>query len=104
MTAPEQRAWLVRLSELRFRVFSGAPVVEVAPAQWGLDPTAIGQAAHSRRYRETPPDQAGFLLKFVKQALNVAAPIEAFQARRPALDAKGGHSGGQRSVDVRPGR
>jgi hypothetical protein len=54
----DRQAWLVRFGELRYRAFGGAPVVEVAPAQWGLDPTTIRQAAHSRRYRETPPDQA----------------------------------------------
>ena len=53
----DQQAWLVRFGELRYRAFSGAPVVEVAPAQWGLDPTTIRQAAHSRRYRESAPDQ-----------------------------------------------
>ncbi|MEU0532439.1 hypothetical protein [Amycolatopsis tolypomycina] len=57
----DQQAWLVRFGELRYRAFGGAPVVEVAPAQWGLDPTTIRQAAHSRRYRETAPDQADFL-------------------------------------------
>lgn len=54
----EQQAWLVRLGELRFRAFGGAPVVDVAPAQWGLDPTTIRQAAYSRRYRETAPGRA----------------------------------------------
>ncbi|WIY05333.1 hypothetical protein QRX60_16345 [Amycolatopsis mongoliensis] len=58
---PAEQARLLRLGELRFRVFSGAPVVEVAPAQWGLDPAAVRQAAAGRRYRETPPGQAGFL-------------------------------------------
>jgi len=53
----DQQAWLVRFGELRYRAFSGAPVVEVTPAQWGLDPTTIRQAAHSRRYRETAPEQ-----------------------------------------------
>jgi hypothetical protein len=61
MLTSDQRAWQLRFAELRYRVFSGAPVVEVAPAQWGFDPTAVRQAANSRRYRETPPDQAGFL-------------------------------------------
>ncbi|WP_240521770.1 hypothetical protein [Amycolatopsis vastitatis] len=59
--APPQQAWLLRLGELRFRVFSGAPVVEVSPEQWGLDAGSVRQAAASRRYRETPPDQPGFL-------------------------------------------
>ncbi|WP_410613766.1 hypothetical protein [Amycolatopsis sp. lyj-109] len=54
----DQQAWLVRFGELRYRAFGGAPVVEVAPARWGLDPTTIRQAAHSRRYRETTPSQA----------------------------------------------
>ncbi|MEV7096071.1 hypothetical protein AB0M80_24795 [Amycolatopsis sp. NPDC051045] len=54
----DHQAWLVRFGELRYRAFGGAPVVEVAPAQWGLDPTTIRQAAHSRRYRETAPSQA----------------------------------------------
>ncbi|WP_285476832.1 hypothetical protein [Amycolatopsis sp. NBRC 101858] len=58
---PAEQAWLLRLGELRFRVFSGAPVVEVSPAQWGLDDRAVRQAAAGRRYRETPPGQAGFL-------------------------------------------
>lgn len=61
MTLPADQIWRVRLGELRFRVFSGAPVVDVAPAQWGLDPVAVRQAAMSRRYREIPPDQPGFL-------------------------------------------
>jgi hypothetical protein len=51
----DQQSWLVRFGELRYRAFSGAPVAEVAPAQWGLDPATIRQAAHSRRYRETAP-------------------------------------------------
>ncbi|GHF97443.1 MULTISPECIES: hypothetical protein [Amycolatopsis] len=57
----DQQAWLVRFAELRYRPFGGAPVVEVVPAQWGLDPTTVRQAAHSRRYRETAPDRAGSL-------------------------------------------
>ncbi|MEU8638189.1 hypothetical protein AB0C38_38915 [Amycolatopsis sp. NPDC048633] len=61
MAPPAEQAWLLRLGELRFRVFSGAPVVEVSPAQWGLDAHAVRQAAAGRRYRETPPGQAGFL-------------------------------------------
>src|SRR5689334_11498645 len=60
MITPD-KAWLVRLGELRFRAFGGAPVVEISPEQWGLGPADIRQAAVSRRYRETPPDQAGFL-------------------------------------------
>ncbi|WP_086845009.1 hypothetical protein [Amycolatopsis kentuckyensis] len=54
----DRQAWLARVGELRYRAFGGAPVVEVAPAQWGLDPTTTRQAAHSRRYRETTPAQA----------------------------------------------
>jgi hypothetical protein len=61
MARPAEQAWLLRQGELRFRVFSGAPVVEVSPAQWGLDAAAVRQAAIGRRYRETPPGQAGFL-------------------------------------------
>ncbi|MEV6877140.1 hypothetical protein [Amycolatopsis sp. NPDC051128] len=61
MMTADHHTWQLRFSELRYRGFSGAPVVEVAPAQWGIDPTAIRQAATARRYRETPPDQAGFL-------------------------------------------
>ncbi|MDQ7806053.1 hypothetical protein Q5425_20115 [Amycolatopsis sp. A133] len=57
----DQQAWLVRFAELRYRAFAGTPVVEVAPARWGLDPTTIRQAAHSRRYRETVPGQPDFL-------------------------------------------
>ncbi|WP_410564308.1 hypothetical protein [Amycolatopsis sp. cmx-4-61] len=53
----DQQAWLVRFNELRYRAFAGAPVAEVAPAQWGLDPATIRQAAHARRYRETVPDR-----------------------------------------------
>ncbi|MDS0133372.1 MULTISPECIES: hypothetical protein [unclassified Amycolatopsis] len=53
----DQQAWLVRFGELRHRAFSGVPVVDVVPAQWGLDPTAVRQAAHSRRYREIAPAQ-----------------------------------------------
>ncbi|MGW3996989.1 hypothetical protein ACWEF6_26185 [Amycolatopsis sp. NPDC004772] len=53
----DQQAWLVRFGELRHRAFSGVPVVDVVPAQWGLDPTTVRQAAHSRRYRETAPAQ-----------------------------------------------
>jgi hypothetical protein len=60
-TMAPDRAWQARLGELRFRVFTGVPVVEVAPAQWGLDASVVRQAAVSRRYRETPPGQAGFL-------------------------------------------
>lgn len=55
------RARLVRIGELRFRAFTGAPVVEISPEQWGLGPDDVRQAALSRRYRETPPDRAGFL-------------------------------------------
>ncbi len=61
MAPPAERAWLVRLGELRFRVFSGAPVVEVSPEQWGLDAASVRQTATGRRYRETAPDQPGFL-------------------------------------------
>lgn len=61
MAPPTQQAWLLRLGELRFRVFSGAPEVQVSPEQWGLDAGSVRQAAASRRYRETPPDRPGFL-------------------------------------------
>ncbi|MFG1638947.1 hypothetical protein ACGFMK_01535 [Amycolatopsis sp. NPDC049252] len=58
---PAGQAHLVRLGELRFRAFSGTPVVQVSPQQWGLQAHEVRQAALGRRYRETPPDQAGFL-------------------------------------------
>ncbi|SFW62177.1 hypothetical protein [Amycolatopsis australiensis] len=61
MAPPAQRAWLLRLGELRFRVFSGVPVVEVSPEQWGLDAATVRQAAAGRRYREVPSAQAGTL-------------------------------------------
>lgn len=54
----DQEAGLVRYGELRYRAFGGAPVVEVVPARWGLDPAAVRQAAHSRRYREIGPATA----------------------------------------------
>ncbi|KDN23599.1 hypothetical protein [Amycolatopsis rifamycinica] len=57
----DHRAWLVRFGELRYRAFGGASVVEVVPAQWGLDPATVRQAAHWRRYRETAPDRADAL-------------------------------------------
>ncbi|MEQ0565836.1 hypothetical protein ABJI51_42735 [Amycolatopsis sp. NEAU-NG30] len=57
----DSRAWLLRFAELRYHGFSGTPVVEIDPAQWGLDSTAVRQAAASRRYRETPPVRPGFL-------------------------------------------
>jgi hypothetical protein len=49
MLTSDHRAWQLRFAELKYRVFAGAPVVEVAPAQWGFDPTAVRQAAASRR-------------------------------------------------------
>jgi len=58
---PAEQAHLLRLGELRYRVFSGAPVVQVSPDRWGIGAGEIRQAALTRRYRETPPDQAGFL-------------------------------------------
>jgi hypothetical protein len=61
MAPPAQRAWLLRLGELRFRAFSGAPVVQVSPERWSLDAGTVRQIAAARRYRETPPDQPGFL-------------------------------------------
>lgn len=61
MMTTATQATTVRLGELRYRVFTGTPVVEVAPAQWGLGEPAVRQAAFSRRYREIAPDQAGFL-------------------------------------------
>lgn len=61
MAPPAERAWLLRLGELRFREFAGAPVVEVSPEQWGLDAATVRQAAAGRRYRETPPVRPGFL-------------------------------------------
>ncbi|MGW4520334.1 hypothetical protein [Amycolatopsis sp. NPDC004378] len=61
MIATAGNTLYVRLGELRFRVFTGTPVVEVAPARWGLDPIVVRQAAFSRRYREIPAAQAGTL-------------------------------------------
>ncbi|WP_410669727.1 hypothetical protein [Amycolatopsis sp. cmx-4-68] len=61
MTSADQRNRLARFGELRHRLFDGTPVVEVSPEQWGLDAGAIRQIAFSRRYREIPPDQPGFL-------------------------------------------
>ncbi|WP_329054733.1 hypothetical protein OG738_15880 [Amycolatopsis sp. NBC_01488] len=61
ITRPGEQAGLTRLGELRFRAFSGTRVVDIAPAQWGLAPIAIRQAAVSRRYREVPPGLPGFL-------------------------------------------
>lgn len=66
--ATPDRAWLLRQGELHYRLFSGAPVVEVSPEQWALDPAVVRQAAAARRYREIPPDQHGFLrFEFVPQ-------------------------------------
>jgi len=66
--ATPDRAWLLRQGELRFGLFSGAPVVEVSPEQWALDPAVIRQAAATRRYREIPPGQDGLLrFEFVPQ-------------------------------------
>ncbi|MEU0788855.1 hypothetical protein ABZ342_02235 [Amycolatopsis sp. NPDC005961] len=59
--SPGEQAWLLRQGELKFGVFSGAPVVEVSPERWGLDPAVVRQVAAARRYRETPPGQAGCL-------------------------------------------
>jgi hypothetical protein len=59
--SPGEQAWLLRQGELKFGVFSGAPVVEVSPQRWALDPAAVRQTAAARRYREIPPDQAGSL-------------------------------------------
>ncbi|MEA5358947.1 hypothetical protein VA596_05325 [Amycolatopsis sp., V23-08] len=61
MSPPAERAHLLRLGELRFRVFSGAAVVQISPEQWGLHAHEVRQTALGRRYRETPPEQAGFL-------------------------------------------
>lgn len=59
--SPGEQAWLLRQGELKFGVFSGAPVVEVSPERWALDPAAVRQVAATRRYRETVPGQAGVL-------------------------------------------
>lgn len=76
---PVEQAWLLRLGELRFRVFSGTPVVEVSPARWGLDAAAVRQTAAGRGYRETPSGQAG-CLRFER------TPIRHFD-RGPGTDA-----------------
>ncbi len=68
LVARPGQAWLLRQGELRYRLFSGAPIVEVSPAQWDLDPTLIRQTAFARRYREIAPDQDGLLrFEFVPQ-------------------------------------
>lgn len=59
--SPAEQAWLLRQGELKYGVFTGAPIVQVPPEQWGLDPGAVRQGAAARRYRETAPDRAGHL-------------------------------------------
>src|SRR6478672_2108830 len=68
LVARPGQAWLLRQGELRYRLFSGTPIVEVSPAQWDLDPPLVRQTAFARRYREIAPDHDGLLrFEFVPQ-------------------------------------
>ncbi|MFD9962016.1 hypothetical protein [Amycolatopsis sp. NPDC058986] len=80
-----QQMWLLRVGELRYRFFTGRPIVYVFPEQWGVDAGTIRQIAYERRYVEIEPEQPGSLrFQYAPQSVARVSPYDNYEPQPDA--------------------